>query len=1125
MFEAWRGFTKEIADLMQVGLPPEENTASPSRARLTEQAPESSTRLSPNANSTSSNPSSVTKPSSEAVTSDRTHQVEPTVHYSPSSLGELTHQIPLKSDPAEASLRANLLIAPVVALSSSQPQPQSSVPQPQRPLRLDNLQPSAHVIQPRSLPPPHTLLPDVGGRTVGDTGSPDGPVNYLRTHNSHTSLGSLTSSIRPMVIGNQGSMETGTDTPPFDGSEQGTAPPSPPDESDGALRRVRSSHRELLDNSSTGHSTSQRSSLPPSATERHLPSGDRFRETDEKGTTTGVGVSPNSQSERHLSLNDRISYSPPKVSFSDLHAREVGERHTRDDSFVLPDSLTADRGSVRSMAFIGSPMVGVSHGKSNSPTNKVPLQSKLHHFRSYCLSKATRTAKGPLYSDKKEVDSPSSGSGWFDDAASPTGSSDTSSPNNRVWKERAFYCADDWALAGVVTLTSHSFTFEPDPREKSVREKGIGQYQVYIDLKDVDECAVINVPMKDMGEANCFNHLSHPSLSPKEAGELKLSFLEILVSSRHRRSISPVTGSRSPRASRGSSPREFRASPNSPDVAMATDTSPAAFFLPSLTEPAALPQGDQLSPRSANLVTPQLCVSSTRPHNGLAPPKIRRSSTSPLGGPHLHRSSRSHGSISSPVRGTTCAVFRLSNQSVTRPIANAILQQIQMKLERSPSQDEQSQRSLRTLTYVPHNSSSLVEQWVAPETPQLPQRSRTLANHEQRGDDEEHDISGSRSSMTSDVAGAIGYLTSRWMSKSHHNQSQSSLSDRDSQSRGAVINGGDAAGVTDRSPTLSTTPRGVALPRSLQGRKLADPLFTPPMRPADLLHPNDFEGKKKRSTPPKERLRRSCDVGEVLQHKDDYLSVLKCKEVQKARSEACDVQDLDDSDEYDDPFAVELEIPEGAADFMNREIVSQILQHLPATVSIRPWRLVFCSLLHGVSFQSFYRLVEDRAPCVLVVRDSAGVVFGGFSFEAFHSSSKFYGSGGNFVFTFLEDETPKSTDKRSNGSLDVDGDDDTGDAVDAFEQKVASLCSSSEVGRMSYPAAIRVFHWSRRNQFMTFSDRQSIALGGGGSFALTIDKDFLRGSSSPCTTFNSPCLASKPDFIVKNFQVWVLSDE
>lgn len=79
--------------------------------------------------------------------------------------------------------------------------------------------------------------------------------------------------------------------------------------------------------------------------------------------------------------------------------------------------------------------------------------------------------------------------------------------------------------------------------------------------------------------------------------------------------------------------------------------------------------------------------------------------------------------------------------------------------------------------------------------------------------------------------------------------------------------------------------------------------------------------------------------------------------------------------------------------------------------------------------------------------------------------------------------------------------------------------SSKSISRIS------VFPWSGKNCFYIYTDNSRIAIGGGGSYSLTIDGEFFRGWSSPCSTYDSPTLSSHEDFLVNAFQVWTLVDD
>ncbi|KAF8821984.1 TLD protein [Cardiosporidium cionae] len=195
---------------------------------------------------------------------------------------------------------------------------------------------------------------------------------------------------------------------------------------------------------------------------------------------------------------------------------------------------------------------------------------------------------------------------------------------------------------------------------------------------------------------------------------------------------------------------------------------------------------------------------------------------------------------------------------------------------------------------------------------------------------------------------------------------------------------------------------------------------------------------------------------------------------------------------------VSFETPKGACPLLDHHVAEQATRHsthvfeaekflsyrrialnLPPSVAMCKWILAFCPKLHGISFSTFYRQVFEKGSCILLVRDDGGTIFGGFM-EELRLHPKYYGSSSTFVFTFKK--LPNDTSNKPQ---------------------------------------IHVYHWAMKNEFFVFSNAQTITIGGGGRYALTIDHDFSRGSSTDCPTFNNPCLASTEDFKVKDFQVWV----
>jgi hypothetical protein len=69
------------------------------------------------------------------------------------------------------------------------------------------------------------------------------------------------------------------------------------------------------------------------------------------------------------------------------------------------------------------------------------------------------------------------------------------------------------------------------------------------------------------------------------------------------------------------------------------------------------------------------------------------------------------------------------------------------------------------------------------------------------------------------------------------------------------------------------------------------------------------------------------------------------------------------------------------------------------------------------------------------------------------------------------------------------------------------------------PSAV-MYRWSKLNQYFQFASGDSIAVGGGGHFALWLDSDLHFGNSGRCDTFRSPCLASNEEFLCHDVELW-----
>nr|KAF6407455.1 MTOR associated protein, eak-7-like protein [Molossus molossus] len=144
------------------------------------------------------------------------------------------------------------------------------------------------------------------------------------------------------------------------------------------------------------------------------------------------------------------------------------------------------------------------------------------------------------------------------------------------------------------------------------------------------------------------------------------------------------------------------------------------------------------------------------------------------------------------------------------------------------------------------------------------------------------------------------------------------------------------------------------------------------------------------------------------------------------------------------------------------------------------WHLLFSSELHGHSFSQLCGRIPRRGPCVLLLEDHDGHVFGGFASCSWEIKPQFQGDNRCFLFSI----SPSMAVYTCTGYND---------------------------------------HYMYLNQ-----GQQTIpnGLGMGGQhdyFGLWVDVDFGRGHSKAkptCTTYNSPQLSAQEDFRFEKMEVW-----
>jgi hypothetical protein len=155
--------------------------------------------------------------------------------------------------------------------------------------------------------------------------------------------------------------------------------------------------------------------------------------------------------------------------------------------------------------------------------------------------------------------------------------------------------------------------------------------------------------------------------------------------------------------------------------------------------------------------------------------------------------------------------------------------------------------------------------------------------------------------------------------------------------------------------------------------------------------------------------------------------------------------------------------------------MKKIASLLPSIYKFRSWQLAFSNYEHGASLRTLYHECGNIGPNVLIIKDSANHIFGGYASESWRLQPLYYGNCDCFLFTFHDTKSTLTT----------------------------------------YPATMT-------NEFYMLSDSSIISMGAGGNPGLSVTEELTRGVSCPCETYDSEILGSEEFFRILNLEVWAL---
>lgn len=166
---------------------------------------------------------------------------------------------------------------------------------------------------------------------------------------------------------------------------------------------------------------------------------------------------------------------------------------------------------------------------------------------------------------------------------------------------------------------------------------------------------------------------------------------------------------------------------------------------------------------------------------------------------------------------------------------------------------------------------------------------------------------------------------------------------------------------------------------------------------------------------------------------------------------------------------------------INQAQMNIIASFLSNSNALKTWQLTYSLRQHGASLTTLLSLNSKKTrsgqtmlvPCIVIIEDSWGYVFGGFISPTIENKTAYYGNGESFVFSILP--TPKA------------------------------------------------YKWTGKNDLFVLSNHNCIAMGGGGEgYSWQLDDELDTGVSCCSSTYNNPVLSSSEFFKCLNIEVWAL---
>jgi TLD len=210
-------------------------------------------------------------------------------------------------------------------------------------------------------------------------------------------------------------------------------------------------------------------------------------------------------------------------------------------------------------------------------------------------------------------------------------------------------------------------------------------------------------------------------------------------------------------------------------------------------------------------------------------------------------------------------------------------------------------------------------------------------------------------------------------------------------------------------------------------------------------------------------------------------------------------------------------------------LMESLLAFLPPAKHGDNFWMKYSMVRDGASFYTFLQHARGAKYSILAIETVEGEVFGAFTAEPWRKNWNYYGSGESFLWKMRHSRKTKCHSIIDQAQMESEIDVYPYTGVNSCIQ----LCTSDKIavggGTHELSASSLKSRKSEGSSFDTVShdEKRDEFKDHEWGFGLTIESDFLHGTTSPCLTFGSPPLSSEHPsgslFEIMNLELWTLT--